>query len=99
VGYDEGGWKETYLGWTYHERSRILCRPSFSVTSAGDMANEGLAHDGTWTKQGTHTSWQILLVGKHQQKTVLHFTVAQYAVELLFCLVDTFAVLAVDNED
>lgn len=25
-------------GWTYHARSRILCNPSFSVTSAGDMA-------------------------------------------------------------
>ena len=27
-----------YLGCTYHVRSLILCRPSFSVTSAGDMA-------------------------------------------------------------
>ena len=45
------------------------------------------------------TSWQILLVREDEQKTLLHFPVAQYAVELLFCLVDTFAVLAVDNED
>ena len=28
----------TYLGWTYHKRSRIRCSPSFSVTSAGAMA-------------------------------------------------------------
>lgn len=28
----------TYLGWTYQDRSRIRCRPSFSVTSAGDIA-------------------------------------------------------------
>ena len=31
---------KAYLGWTYHERSRIRWRPSFSVTSAGDMAGE-----------------------------------------------------------
>lgn len=44
------------------------------------------------------TSREILFVGKYEQQTVLHFTVAQYAVKLLFCLVDTFAVLAVDDE-
>lgn len=33
-----GGAKQTYLGCTYHDLSRILCRPSFSVTSAGDIA-------------------------------------------------------------
>lgn len=32
--------RKAYLGWTYHERSRIRCRPNFSVTSAGDMAEE-----------------------------------------------------------
>ena len=32
---------ETYLGWTYHDLSRIRCRPNFSVTSAGDIATEG----------------------------------------------------------
>lgn len=31
---------KAYLGWTYHERSRIRCRPNFSVTSAGDMARD-----------------------------------------------------------
>ena len=30
--------RSTHLGCTYHVRSRILCRPNFSVTSAGDMA-------------------------------------------------------------
>ena len=31
----------TYLGCTYQDRSRMRCRPSFSVTSAGDMAFVG----------------------------------------------------------
>lgn len=30
--------KITYLGWTYHDLSFIRCNPSFSVTSAGDIA-------------------------------------------------------------
>ena len=29
---------DTHLGWTYHVRSRILCSPNRSVTSAGDIA-------------------------------------------------------------
>lgn len=35
----------THLGCTYHVLSRILCRPSFSVTSAGDMADRESAHN------------------------------------------------------
>lgn len=33
--------ERTYLGCTYQDRSRMRCRPSFSVTSAGDMAFAG----------------------------------------------------------
>ena len=35
----------THLGWTYHDRSRIRCRPSFSVTSAGDIAAQSQPTD------------------------------------------------------
>lgn len=44
------------------------------------------------------TSWQILLVGKHKQQAVLHFTVAQYTVQLLLRFVNSFPVLAVNDE-
>ena len=62
-------WKrqETHLGCTYHDRSRIRCSPSFSVTSAGDIAAK-LAYEfrPTAGQYGAHTSGQILLVGKDQ---------------------------------
>lgn len=45
------------------------------------------------------TTWQILLVGKDKQQTLLHLAVGQYPVELLLGLVDAFPVLAVDDED
>ena len=45
------------------------------------------------------TSWQILLVREDEQKTLLHFPVAQYAVELLLRLIYTIPVLTVDDED
>lgn len=45
------------------------------------------------------TSRQILLVREHEEETVLHFPVAQYAVQLLLRLVDTLPVLAVHDED
>ena len=48
---------------------------------------------------GGRTSWQILLVREHEQETILHFPVTQYAVQLLLRLVDTVPVLAVDDED
>ena len=45
------------------------------------------------------TSWQILLVREDEQKPLLHFPVAQYAVELLLRLIYTIPVLTVDDED
>jgi hypothetical protein len=45
------------------------------------------------------TSWQILLVRKHQQQRILHFPVLDDARELRPCLVDAVAVVGVDDED
>ena len=45
------------------------------------------------------TPRQVLLVRKHEQKTLLHLPITQYPMELLLRLVYTFPVLAVDNED
>ena len=44
------------------------------------------------------TSWQILLVCEHKQETVLHLSVAQNPVQLLFGLVYPLPVLAVHDE-
>jgi hypothetical protein len=45
------------------------------------------------------TSWQILLVRKHQQQRILHFPVLDDPRELRFRLVDAAAVIGVDDED
>ena len=45
------------------------------------------------------TAGQILLIGKDEQETLLHLAITQYPVELLLCLVNSFPVLAVDDED
>lgn len=47
---------------------------------------------------GRLTTWQILLVCKHKQQALFHLPVAQYPVELLLCLVYSFAILAVHDE-
>lgn len=70
-----------YLGCTYHDLSRIRWSPSFSVTSAGDIANERDNVNGwkkTIYKLVGPTTWQILLVGKDEQQALLHFSVTQY---------------------
>ena len=51
------------------------------------------------TRGSGRTRWQILLVGENEEQAVLHFTVAQYALELVLGLVDALAVLGVDDED
>jgi hypothetical protein len=94
-----------HLGWTYHERSRIRCRPNFSVTSAGDMAtSKQLSNKPVRTPNGkkapksTLTSGQVLFIRKDKEQAFFHLPIAQYTVQLLFCLVDSLSVLAVDNE-
>jgi len=52
---------------------------------------------GTW---GTwRTNRQILLVGKHQQKSVPQFILIQHTLQLLTCLHNSVAIVAVYNED
>ena len=45
-----------------------------------------------------HTSWQVLLVGEHEEQTVLHLPIAQNPMQLLFCLVYPLPILAIHNE-
>ena len=45
-----------------------------------------------------HTSWQVLLVGEHEEQTVLHLPIAQNPMQLLFCLVYPLPILAVHDE-
>lgn len=89
-----------HLGWTYHDRSRIRCKPSFSVTSAGAIANGNVtihSHKSSHT-QRLRTSRQILLVREHKQQTLLHLPIAQYPVKLLLCLINSLSILTVDNK-
>jgi hypothetical protein len=56
--------QRAYLGCTYHDRSRILCKPNFSVTSAGDIARVTLSTYPRLRKDETHLQvnpacWQI----------------------------------------
>lgn len=96
----------THLGWTYHERSRILCKPSFSVTSAGDMAGDCqrqsfLLHE-LFPRAGAAlllTTLNVLLVGKHHQQAVLHLPVRKNALQLESRLIDTVTVRRVNDED
>jgi hypothetical protein len=45
------------------------------------------------------TSLKILLVREHQQERILHFSILNNPCEFRSCLVDTVAVVGVDNED
>lgn len=45
------------------------------------------------------TSRYILLIGKHQQQRLLHLSIQYDAMELLSRLVDSGAVVRVDDED
>lgn len=45
------------------------------------------------------TPLEILLVGKHEQQRILHFSVLDDARKFGSCLVDTIAVVGVNNED
>lgn len=49
--------------------------------------------------KGRRTSLEILLVGKYKQQGVLHFPVLNDTGELGSCLVDTVAVVGVNDED
>ena len=49
--------------------------------------------------QCLRTSAEILLVRKHQQQRILHFSVLDNPCEFLLGLVDTGAVVGVDDED
>lgn len=56
-----------YLGCTYHDLSRIRCKPNFSVTSAGDIAGRPLAMTQQIMCKGCdYTSRQILFVRENQ---------------------------------
>jgi hypothetical protein len=78
---DRGQGMGAYLGCTYHDLSRIRWSPNFSVTSAGDMAiGENVNVKKKERIKLTLTSWQILLVRKHEEQALLHFSVAQYPV-------------------
>lgn len=46
-----------------------------------------------------YTDWQILLVGKDQEKSVTELILVQHALELLTGLNNTVAIVGVDNED
>ena len=79
-------------------------RPSFSVTSAGDMA--GATDEMTVSDEGTDfrqrpglTIWQILLVCKDEQQALFHLSVVEDLVQLCPCLVDAFPVCRIDNKD
>jgi len=90
---------ETHLGCTYQERSRIRCRPSFSVTSAGDMAWHRKSRSTPLSKVIQHTSGKILLVRKHKEQTLLHLSITQYPMEFLLGFVNSFSILAVNHEN
>lgn len=71
------------LGATYHSLSLSLVNWSWLVTSSGLRSGIWSA----WTRQNAvrnrkRTSRDILLVGKYQQKSVLHFAVVDDLVKL-----------------
>ncbi len=45
------------------------------------------------------TYGQILLVGKHQEQRVPELILVQHALQLLTCLNNTVAIVAIDHED
>lgn len=74
---------------------------SLSETSLGRMASPAVST--TILKQDVeervHTSWEILLVRKHQQQRILHFPVLNDTGQLCPRLIDSIAVIGVDNKD
>lgn len=48
---------------------------------------------------GRHRVGQILLVGEHEQHCIAQFVLLQHAVQLLFRLHDTLAIVRVDHKD
>lgn len=54
-----------------------------------------LVRDLLWT----HGTGNVLLVREHQEKSILHLTVLDDASQLGSCLVNTVAVVRVNNED
>lgn len=46
-----------------------------------------------------YTDWQILLVGKDQEKSVTELILVQHALKLVTSLNNTVAIVGVDNED
>jgi hypothetical protein len=96
------------LGWQYHERSRILSKPNFSVTSVGLIAaspkttshQHHLEHrHGHSQKKAKSTAGQVLLVGKDEEETLLHLPISQNPVQLLLGLIDAVSVLRIDDKD
>jgi hypothetical protein len=77
----------------------MRCKPSFSVTSAGDIASHTHQLLSQFSTRYRLTSRQILLISEHEQQALLHFSVAENPMKFLLGLVDTVTVLAVDNED
>lgn len=46
-----------------------------------------------------HRVWQVLLVGKHEQKRVTELVLVEHALEFLARLRDTFTVVRVNDKD
>lgn len=61
---------------------------------AGKMRDRNIAY-----RNEAPTSRKILLIGKYKQQAFLHLSVAEYAVQFLFCFVNSLSVLTVDYEN
>lgn len=89
------------LGATYHSLSLSLVSWSCWVTSSGlkSGAIGQLDRDTSVGDNRARTAGNILLVGKHQQESILHFAIIDDLVKLRASLLHTGSVTGVDDED
>jgi len=88
------------LGSTFHTWSlAILSNCRRSETSFGRIAISCQPDIPHIVNYCLRTSAEILLVRKHQQQRILHFSVLDNPCEFLLGLVDAGAIVGVDDED
>merc|ERR1719373_124047 len=73
---------------------RCTCRLDKPLPSTQCIQAKFLSHFG-----GTHCTWQVLLVRKHQQHRTIHVIIFKHPKQFFFGVLNAIAVAAVDNED